>query len=158
VLSLTGSLATLPDFNNLALKVNVKLQNGINSVLQPGDLGPIVETPTMVCGGDVSHASPGSPNPSVAAVVGSMDPTASIFGTAITVQPSRLELIAQLEAMMVKLLRQFYAKNHILPERIVCLRLSSVWSISCSSLTLEHYAALLPRRHQRGTVQPCPPG
>lgn len=111
-----------PYFNNLALKVNVKLQNGINSVLQPGDLSPIVETPTMICGGDVSHASPGTPNPSVAAVVGSMDPTASIFDTAITVQPSRLELIAQLEAMMIKLLRQFYTKNHILPERILFFR------------------------------------
>ncbi|GAA5986024.1 hypothetical protein JCM10908_006374 [Rhodotorula pacifica] len=111
-----------PYFNNLALKVNVKLQGGINSVLLPSDLGPIAQAPTMVCGGDVSHASPGSPNPSVAAVVGSMDPTASIYGSAITVQPSRLELIARLEEMMLKLLRQFFERNKVLPERILFFR------------------------------------
>ncbi|GAA5863732.1 hypothetical protein JCM3774_001234 [Rhodotorula dairenensis] len=108
-------------FNNVALKINVKL-SGINSVLQPSDLGPIAQAPTMVCGGDVSHASPGSPNPSVAAVVGSMDPTASVYGSAITVQPSRLELIARLEEMMLKLLRQFYERNRVLPERILFFR------------------------------------
>ncbi|POY69894.1 hypothetical protein BMF94_7105, partial [Rhodotorula taiwanensis] len=111
-----------PYFSNLALKVNVKMKGGVNSILQPSDLGPIARAPTMVCGGDVSHASPGSPNPSVAAVVGTLDPTASIYGTAITVQPSRLELIARLEEMMLKLLKQFWERNGCLPEQILFFR------------------------------------
>lgn len=72
-------------------------------------------------GADVSHAQPNSVAPSVAAIVGSMDQTCSIYGSAITVQPSRLEVIARLEEMVLKLLRQFLKRNGVPPERIASL-------------------------------------
>ncbi|BGP10139.1 hypothetical protein JCM10049v2_006022 [Rhodotorula toruloides] len=98
-------------WQNVALKISVKLHNGINWILNPQDLGPIAEKPTLVIGADVSHAQPNSVAPSVAAIVGSMDQTCSIYGSAITVQPSRLEVIARLEEMVLKLLRQFLKRN-----------------------------------------------
>ncbi|GAA5840592.1 hypothetical protein JCM9279_007374 [Rhodotorula babjevae] len=108
-------------FSNVALKVNIKMQGGINSILKPEDLGPVAERPTVL-GGDVSHASPGSLAPSVASIVASMDHTCSIYGSAITVQPSRLEVIARVEEMLLKLLDQFTKRNGIKPERLIFLR------------------------------------
>lgn len=60
---------------------NVKLR-GINSVLDSSGLGPIAEKPTMVFGAGVSHPSPGSLAPSIAAVVGSMD--AKVYSPLLT--------------------------------------------------------------------------
>jgi hypothetical protein len=115
----------------------------------------------MVIGADVSHAMygsffivfpsppltlpsirPGSLAPSVAAIVGSMDWKATIFGNAITVQPcsyssflptfldqltrsspsARLEIIGNLMAMILKLLAQFTHKHSKPPERLIFIR------------------------------------
>ncbi|BGP42098.1 hypothetical protein JCM10449v2_006100 [Rhodotorula kratochvilovae] len=108
-------------WSNVALKINVKMQGGINSILLPEDLGLVAEKPTVL-GGDVSHASPGSLAPSVASIVGSMDASCSTYGSAITVQPSRLEIIARAEEMVLKLLKQFHAKHGFPPERLIFLR------------------------------------
>lgn len=97
---------------------------------------------TQVFGADVSHASPGSLAPSVAALVGSLDAvrlalshklldnklnivreqTCSIYGSAITIQPSRLEVVACMNEMVIKLLKQFEDKHGLLPERLITLR------------------------------------
>jgi hypothetical protein len=55
-------------FANCATKINVKL-GGVNTIVPL----PAVEKPTVIFGIDVSHASPGSAAPSVAAVVASMN-------------------------------------------------------------------------------------
>ncbi|GJN92536.1 hypothetical protein Rhopal_005566-T1 [Rhodotorula paludigena] len=108
-------------WQNVVLKINVKMQGGINSILKPADLGPVGERPTVL-GADVSHASPGSLAPSVAALVGSLDATCSIYGSAITIQPSRLEVVACMNEMVIKLLKQFEDKHGLLPERLIMLR------------------------------------
>ncbi|GAA5908466.1 hypothetical protein JCM6882_001274, partial [Rhodosporidiobolus microsporus] len=106
----------------VVLKINHKLANGTNSVLRPEDLGSVTEKPTMIVGLDISHASPGSIAPSVAALVGSMDERATVYGSAISVQPSRLEVCAHLEEMMLKVLGQFTEKHNQPPQRIIFFR------------------------------------
>lgn len=71
-----------------------------------GKLFPIsrFKVPLLTCiplpGADVTHPSPGSLAPSIAAVVGSMNRQITIYGTAIRVQSSRLEVIAPLADMV----------------------------------------------------------
>ncbi|GAA5856915.1 hypothetical protein JCM8547_008462 [Rhodosporidiobolus lusitaniae] len=109
-------------FENVALKMNHKLANGTNSVLCPEDLGILNEKPTMLIGADISHAMPNSLNPSVAAIVGSMDQRATVYGSAMSVQHSRLEIIANLEKMVIRLLTQFTKRHNQPPARIIFLR------------------------------------
>ncbi|KAK4057062.1 hypothetical protein OIO90_001962 [Microbotryomycetes sp. JL221] len=108
-------------YANVSLKMNVKL-NGINSILSPTDLGPIAEQPTMVIGADVSHPSPGSFDPSIAAVVGSMDSKCTLYGTSIRVQSSRIEVIANMDQMVLQLLQQFEARLRVKPKRLIMFR------------------------------------
>ncbi|GAA5840147.1 hypothetical protein JCM11251_000616 [Rhodosporidiobolus azoricus] len=109
-------------YQNVVLKMNHKLANGQNSVLRTEDLGIIAEKPTMIVGLDISHASPGSVAPSVAALVASTDERATVYGSAISVQPSRLEVASRLEEMMLKVLAQFTQKHGYPPQRIIFFR------------------------------------
>ncbi|GAA6010641.1 hypothetical protein JCM10207_007779 [Rhodosporidiobolus poonsookiae] len=125
----TMGVATQCLFENKAKKgnrqyyeMNHKLEGGINSVLSAADLGPVAEKPTMLIGADVSHASPGSLAPSVASLVGSVNERATAYLTAIAVQPSRVEVIVNLEAMVLKLLYGFLKKNGTPPERLIFFR------------------------------------
>ncbi|GAA6043318.1 hypothetical protein JCM8097_001182 [Rhodosporidiobolus ruineniae] len=118
-------------YENIALKINHKLQGGINSILSPTDLGPITERPTMLIGIDVSQAAPKSLAPFVAAAVGSMDEHATVYGTAITVQHSRLEIVAHLEKMVLKLIRQFCRKHNMPPERIIFGQVIATEVVAC---------------------------
>ncbi|KAM0790571.1 hypothetical protein ACM66B_004439 [Microbotryomycetes sp. NB124-2] len=108
-------------YANVALKMNVKL-SGINSILSTEDLGPVAEVPTMVLGADVSHPGPGSVNPSISAVVGSMDSKCTLYGTAIGVQSSRIEVIASMQQMVLQLLKQFEARLQRKPKRLIMFR------------------------------------
>lgn len=78
-----GSQPSYP--SGVLLKSNLKL-GGVNVSLPPtrgfGGIGAVC--PTMVLGADVHHASPGSTNPSIWAVVSSMDRS---FGTYLTQVP-----------------------------------------------------------------------
>ncbi|ORY67946.1 Piwi domain-domain-containing protein [Leucosporidium creatinivorum] len=108
-------------YGNIALKMNVKMR-GINSILDPASLGPIAEKPTMLFGADVSHPSPGSLAPSIAALVGSMDSKASLYGTSVRVQSSRVEVIAHLDDMTATLIKQFQDKLKVKPQRLIFFR------------------------------------
>lgn len=60
--------------------------------------------------------------PSIAAVVGSMDSKASLYGTSIRVQSSRVEVIAHLDQMTSALIKQFETKLRVRPQRLIFFR------------------------------------
>ena len=57
------------------------------------------KVPTMVLGADVSHPGPGSQQPSVSALVGSVDRWYTRYVAATRVQDPRLEMIEDMESM-----------------------------------------------------------
>ncbi|KIY71783.1 Piwi-domain-containing protein [Cylindrobasidium torrendii FP15055 ss-10] len=88
---------------NVMLKVNAKL-GGINAV--PDALSAIADTanPTIFMGADVMHPGPGSDKPSYAAVVGSLDTAGARYMSQTNLQPGRIEMIQDLEAMATVIL------------------------------------------------------
>uniref|UniRef100_A0A2P2J0B2 Piwi domain-containing protein n=1 Tax=Rhizophora mucronata TaxID=61149 RepID=A0A2P2J0B2_RHIMU len=86
---------------NVLLKINSKL-GGINSLLaiEHSSRIPLImdtRTPTMILGMDVSHGSPRSDIPSIAAVVGSQYwPLISRYGASVRTQSPRVEMIDSL--------------------------------------------------------------
>ncbi len=71
---------------------------------------------------DVSHPAPGSFAPSLAAVVGTLDPQCSTYGTQIKILPSCMEIIQSAGEMVATLVKQFQAKAKARPERLICFR------------------------------------
>lgn len=71
---------------------------------------------------DVSHPAPGSFAPSLAAVVGTLDPTCTTYGTRIKILPSRMEIIQTAGEMVAQLVEQFKAKAGSRPQKLVCFR------------------------------------
>ncbi|KAJ1956064.1 hypothetical protein IWQ62_005395 [Dispira parvispora] len=110
-------------FANVLLKVNVKL-GGTNAALRNGILERMHRsTPTLVIGADVSHPGPGNNSqPSIAAVVGSVDEELGKYTSCVSYQAPRQEIIEDLESMMVKILRGFQAGSQRQPERIIFYR------------------------------------
>jgi len=106
---------------NVALKVNAKL-GGVNQVVHPNI--PIISSmPTMVMGADVHHPSPGDKGkPSIAAVVGSYDMSASKYHSIVQQQAHRLEPIAHMAEATTTLLKNFYAKTRSKPAQIIMYR------------------------------------
>lgn len=105
---------------NILLKVNSKL-NGTNHFLF--NRPPIMSRPCMIMGADVTHPSPDAVNiPSVAAVTASHDPKAFQYNICWRLQPPKVEIIEDLEAIAVEQLRYFYSKTKVKPERIVFFR------------------------------------
>eukprot|EP00294_Goniomonas_avonlea_P018025 CAMPEP_0114561014 /NCGR_PEP_ID=MMETSP0114-20121206/11775_1 /TAXON_ID=31324 /ORGANISM="Goniomonas sp, Strain m" /LENGTH=491 /DNA_ID=CAMNT_0001746615 /DNA_START=1 /DNA_END=1473 /DNA_ORIENTATION=- len=102
---------------NLCLKINSKLGSR-NSILTAPFFKHYAE-PYMVVGADVTHPAPGSLRPSIAAVVASHDRTATNYACAMRVQPSRQEVITDLEGMMTELLNAF---GPYPPRRIIMYR------------------------------------
>ncbi|KAF8313382.1 Piwi domain-containing protein [Amanita rubescens] len=103
--------------NNLILKINTRI-GGINFV--PGR--EWFKEPTMVFGADVSHPGPGSHQPSISALVGSVDPWYTRYIATTRVQDPRLEMIEDMESMFDDLLERFKRVNKTLPRRIVFYR------------------------------------
>ncbi|KAF8624328.1 hypothetical protein AX17_007156 [Amanita inopinata Kibby_2008] len=104
--------------NNLILKINTRL-GGIN--FRPGRQW-FQNQPTMVLGADVSHPGPGSQQPSVAALVGSVDPWYTRYVAATRVQDPRVEMMEDLEGMFEQVLSKFHEMNKVLPLQIVFYR------------------------------------
>jgi eukaryotic translation initiation factor 2C len=101
---------------NVLLKMNAKL-NGVNNICKNPDGTSLLAKPTMIMGADVTHPAPGdNSRPSIAAVVASMNATATVYHSEIRVQAHRQETIgsiddnrsAHLEDMVVENLKQFY--------------------------------------------------
>lgn len=105
---------------NVALKINAKL-GGSNVFVEK--LPFVGDAPTIVFGADVTHPAPGDGNkPSICAVVGSLDPQASRYASAIHVQTSRQEIIGNLKNMVADLMRQFFISTQRKPARIIFYR------------------------------------
>ncbi|KAL7418033.1 Piwi domain-containing protein [Mrakia frigida] len=103
--------------SNVAMKFNLKLR-GENWNLSPRDLPGISDT-TIFIGADVSHAGPGSNEPSVAAVVGSTNSSHSTYAAEIRTQDARVEMIHDMSEM-VKIHLLNYEGG--LPDKIIFFR------------------------------------
>jgi eukaryotic translation initiation factor 2C len=55
--------------------------------------------PTLILGADVSHPAPGSTNPSIAAVMGSVDLLGVRYYADVRVQPCRMEFIQDMKTI-----------------------------------------------------------
>ena len=109
---------------NICLKINPKL-GGINNIIEPGSRPALLQRePVIIFGADVTHPRAGdTTSPSIAAVVASMDVSASKFKGKHHVQKHRQEIIADLKEMAKGLLLDFYRANHKLkPTRIIFYR------------------------------------
>ncbi|KAK9811129.1 hypothetical protein WJX73_005016 [Symbiochloris irregularis] len=106
---------------NLAMKINAKL-GGVNAALadrpawQQG-------TSFMVFGADVTHPkSFNKTEPSIAAVVGSLDNHVGSFATRVCVQGHRLEIIQNLRDMVLELLEAYHQQHNDVPARLLFFR------------------------------------
>ncbi|KAI9140301.1 Piwi domain-containing protein [Paraphysoderma sedebokerense] len=109
--------------SNMSMKINVKLNGGMNLILPPQALSFISEKPTIIFGADVSHPSPSEKGkPSISALVASMNREASLYSPAIRVQSSRSEIIEDLADMAIELLKKFYRTTRVQPQQILVYR------------------------------------
>ncbi|KAN0105332.1 Piwi domain containing protein [Russula decolorans] len=109
-------------YNNVALKINVKL-GGINSHPVSGIYEGLNTQPTMIVGADVTHPGPGvMGRPSIASLVASFDPTFSRYAAFTRVQTPRVEVIEELEDMFFTALQYFHHINNRPPQRILFYR------------------------------------
>jgi len=107
---------------NLLLKINTKV-GGQNVSIPSKMRSPIMNEPVIVLGADVTHPAAGEfGRPSIAAIVGSMDPVPSKFIATVSVQERRVEYIADTKNMIKKLLKKFYSKNKKKPQKIIMYR------------------------------------
>lgn len=113
---------------NLCLKINAKL-GGINHVLAKSCRPKLLAKPVMIMGADVSHPAPESrgSKPSIAAIVGSMEPKAVQYEVQVRVQDTGLdrneEVIQDIKNVTRILLKKFYDRNAgRKPERIIMFR------------------------------------
>lgn len=111
---------------NILMKINSKL-GGINHALQDLFVPPSMRRPYIVFGADVSHPGPQNKDqPSIAALVGSLDPVPSQYHTVTTFQRSktcnRLEYVAALKDMVKDCMWAFYRKNNAKPMHLFFFR------------------------------------
>lgn len=113
---------------NVALKFNLKL-DGTNHVLsapsnQQGKRVAIIsENKTMVVGIDVTHPGPGSANPSIAAMVASVDADLAVWPADLRVQiRTRQEMVTFLGKMLRTRLDLWRTKHTEYPENILVYR------------------------------------
>ncbi|KAL4551142.1 hypothetical protein Ndes2526B_g05451 [Nannochloris sp. 'desiccata'] len=142
VVAQKAKIGAKPDFKrgqlqyiaNVALKVNAKL-GGRNVVVSPSTINASADflkqfgkSPFMVMSADVTHPGIGSSMPSLAAVVASMEATASKFACRLSCQPVQSgrqveEIITDLKDIAKELLVEFYrTTNGKRPERLFFYR------------------------------------
>ncbi|KAG9784617.1 hypothetical protein KCU88_g2686, partial [Aureobasidium melanogenum] len=133
---------TTPDFlGNLAMKANLKLDvSAVNQALDSNDKGPILTPTTMIIGIDVTHPGLGAMKgaPSVAAVVGSVDPEFSqwpaslkenVVSQATVDDKDRKkkdkesnERVVNLHTLVYERILDYYTRNKKLPDKIIVYR------------------------------------
>ncbi|KAH9965047.1 Piwi domain-containing protein [Lactifluus volemus] len=106
-------------YNNVALKINVKL-GGINSYPISDIYTGLCQRPTMIVGVDVTHPGAGvRDRPSIASLVASVDHTFTRYAAFTKVQAPRMEVIEELEDMFFTALKYFLQRNNRNPPRRV---------------------------------------
>ncbi|KAI0836920.1 Piwi-domain-containing protein [Hypoxylon sp. FL0890] len=111
--------------SNVAMKVNSKLGGVTCKVPNPKSGSPPFWTrPTAMIGVDVSHASPGSSQPSMAALTMSMDKHATRFAAACQTNHWRRETIEApvMHSMLPKLANHWATVNKTMPQHVYYLR------------------------------------
>lgn len=107
---------------NVCMKLNAKL-GGINSTIPRSQLSFVRDKPTIVLGADVWHPTPGDQaRPSIAALVGSVNPTLTRYISVTRQQPARTEVIGAMQEMVESLLKTFYRITKRKPARILLYR------------------------------------
>ncbi|ESZ91253.1 hypothetical protein SBOR_8346 [Sclerotinia borealis F-4128] len=98
--------------SNVCMKVNAKLGGTTCKVADTKPPKPFFSRPTMIIGADVSHATPGSPQSSMACLTMSMDSTACRYAAAVQTNGHRVEMISKdnIKSMMIPLFRQWITK------------------------------------------------
>ncbi|KAI8906430.1 Piwi domain-containing protein [Gorgonomyces haynaldii] len=105
--------------SNLCLKANIKLGGATNHVSHI----PVSDRPFMFFGADVTHASPGSASPSIAAVTASIDRHAVEYHTYLRAQGHRVEIIQDLKNIAIEAIKNFsITHSGVFPERIIFFR------------------------------------
>jgi len=135
---------------NVAMKLNIKLGGATNTV----EKLPGCHIPTMLVGADVTHPSPGSGAPSLAAVATSVDKNATRYNTFLRCQKSRLEIIADMEQIIGKGLDRFKAANSIYPSQIIFFR-DGVSSGQFAAVRLHEIKAIHKALYERGLEDKC---
>ncbi|CAA7061180.1 unnamed protein product [Microthlaspi erraticum] len=119
---------------NLLLKINVKLggSNSLLAVERSRGMPSVMRVPTMIIGMDVSHGSPLSDAPSIAAVVSSREwPLISKYRACVRTQSPKVELIDNLfnpvsekddDGIMRELLYDFKSCSNRKPQHIIIFR------------------------------------
>ncbi|KAF8626746.1 hypothetical protein AX15_004709 [Amanita polypyramis BW_CC] len=130
--------------NNLILKINMRM-GGINFAPSGDRFGKI---PTMVLGADVSHPGLGSQQPSVSALVGSVDRWYTRYVSATRVQDPRLEMIDDMEGMFEQVLEQFKKFNNRYPAQLIFYRdgVSEGEFAQVSKIEIPRIAAVIARK------------
>ncbi|KAI2467323.1 Piwi-domain-containing protein [Annulohypoxylon bovei var. microspora] len=113
--------------SNVAMKVNSKLGGVTCKVPSPAaqpNAPPFWNKPTIMIGVDVSHAAPGSQQPSMAALTMSMDKNATRFAAACQTNGWRQETVlpGTMHSMMPKLVKHWLSINKVQPQHIYYLR------------------------------------
>jgi len=98
--------------SNVCMKFNAKLGGTTNKTIVKGTSGPMgsyFDKPTMIIGCDVSHAAPGSLNPSMAALTMSLDQYAARYAAAVQTNGTRVEMLtpANIDGMMSPLMNHW---------------------------------------------------
>ncbi|KAF5391908.1 hypothetical protein D9757_001740 [Collybiopsis confluens] len=108
-------------FNNIALKLNARL-DGVNFVVESPAMNELRNRgPFIIMGADVAHPGPGVPKPSTTSLVWSDDFHAAHYNAIIKIQPPRLEIIQDLHKMVYEAVFRFGSK-HGSPTQIIFFR------------------------------------
>lgn len=118
--------------SNVCMKLNAKL-GGATSRIAGKDAKtgpPFFPRPTMVIGADVSHASPGSQQASMAAMTMSLDKDAMRYAAAVQTNGHRVEMIsrANIELMFVPMFRHWCQTHGVAPQHICTYHVQSGYS------------------------------
>ncbi|OTA96575.1 hypothetical protein M434DRAFT_8770 [Hypoxylon sp. CO27-5] len=111
--------------SNVAMKVNSKLGGVTCKVPNPkSNSPPFWSRPTLMIGVDVSHAAPGSQQPSMAALTMSMDRNATRFAAACQTNGWRTETVmaTTMHSMLPKLAKHWASVNGTTPQHVYYLR------------------------------------
>ncbi|KRZ00352.1 putative protein tag-76, partial [Trichinella zimbabwensis] len=109
---------------NIAMKINMKI-GGINAKLLKDEVldNYLYKNNTLVIGVDVVHPSAVETNlPSIAAVVGNVDISATKFHASVKIQPAQQELITGFVDQFLERLVEYFDLNGATPKHIIVFR------------------------------------